>query len=176
MNCAGYIELIARKLEASLSAAEARALESHLAACPRCRAEIALQRRMLKVLATPEGSGLAPGFAEAVTRRALAARRLESRPSRWAYLIPVASSAVVLLLAIFYRAQIAAALAPGFSALANLAGAGLGGIGGALAGASGRAPAAAKPVAHLLWAWGSLACAGAAVLLAASRFFTPARR
>ena len=181
MNCADCVELIARRLDRSLPEPEAGALEAHLAACPRCRAEMALQVQIARALAMPdpEPSGrpvLAPDFARVVSRRAFEASRREKRAQRWNYLTPIAASAVVLLLAILYRSDIAATLAPSFSVLGRLAGAGAGWTGASLAGAFGRAPDAAAPTIRLICAWGSLACAAAIIALAASKIYSPARR
>jgi anti-sigma factor RsiW len=176
MNCADCIELIARKLEGSLSATESSALEGHLVACPRCRAEEALQARIAQALALPEDAALAAGFAQVVSNRAFSRARGEKRQKPWGYLIPVLATATLLVLAILYRANIAGVLAPAFSVVGQLAEAAFTWVGSALGGASGQASAAARPAAGLLAIWGPLACAAAIVILASSRIFTLARR
>jgi anti-sigma factor RsiW len=176
MNCADCVELIARKLEGSLSATESSCLESHLAVCPRCRAEVALQTGIAQALALPEPAGLPAGFAQTVSNRAFSRARGEKRQRAWGYLIPIATTATLLVLAILYRANIAGVLAPSLSVVGQLADAAVGWLGSALGGVSVQAPAAAKPAAHLVGIWGPLACAAAIVILASSKIFTLARR
>ncbi|MFZ1948075.1 MAG: zf-HC2 domain-containing protein, partial [bacterium] len=111
-DCVDCVELIARKLDRSLSADEEKALAGHLAECPACRAELLLQQRIAESLSAAPGPALAADFTRRVAARAFAQDRSWSGARRLGYLIPVAAFAVVVLAAVAYRAEMGGLLAP----------------------------------------------------------------
>ncbi len=176
MNCDHYIDWIARRIEGSLSPMELNALQRHLSECPRCRTEVLLQVRIAKSLALPSVSSLPGDFAERVSRRALAHVRAERRAQRWGYLIPVLANAVVVLLAVTYRADIASFLAPLFSAFGAAAGTAVRWVGSGVTQASGPTKAVNLPAVHALGTWGPLVCATVVIVLATSKIYELRRR
>lgn len=176
MTCNHYVDLIARKLEGALSAKELEALKTHLADCPRCRLELVLQQRIARALAQAPGSALAADFAERVSRRAFELARTDTGARRWGYFVPVAANAVVVLLAILYRADIAAALGPVFAALGQVAGSVVHWAGGASGQVSGPTRAVGLTGTYLFGTLAPLLGASAMIILASSRIFALRRR
>jgi anti-sigma factor RsiW len=175
MNCDHCVDLIARKLEGSLSAEEERALAGHLADCSACRAELLLEQRIAESLATAPGPALGADFTRRVTAQAFEQDRSWSRAHRWGYFVPVAALAVVVAVAMAFRADIAALLAPLVGGVGGTIGAAVRWIGVAL-GQAFRPAAAHAPAALALGIWGPLACAAVIVFLASSRIYALRRR
>jgi anti-sigma factor RsiW len=176
MNCQDYIELIARKLEGSLSAGEVSGLASHLATCARCRAEAVLQTGIAGALVWQGEPELAADFAERVSRRALALPRAEKPARRWDYLMPIAATASLLVLVVIHRGDIAATLASPLAAVGKGTASAAGWIGAMFAEMSGVAGSADIPAASLIGLWGPLVCAAAIVVWASSRVYAVIRR
>ena len=184
MNCYDSIELVSRKLSGLISETERHQLERHLAECPGCRAELRLQQRIQEVLSEPVPAALADDFAERVTRRALAGSRREGRARALGYLLPIFVNAMVLILVILYRGQIARALAPSFGAIGEGVAAGVAWIGhgvgealreiGGTESAAGGLIDAAAPQA--VWMWTTTAAAVALVGWALSRAYAFLRK
>ncbi len=98
MKCSEFAELIAQKLDGSLCESEVPLLDRHLADCSRCRAELALQKRILDALSEEVHSGLSVDFTQGVTERLLGGAQTIRRFRRWPYLVPAAALAVVTFL------------------------------------------------------------------------------
>lgn len=108
MNCADFVSWIAERLEGSLPNGRNRILESHLAACPRCRDELFLQKSILEALSEEGPSGLSADFTQRVSRQV---RKIggERAVSRWPLLIPaVLVGAAVVALAFLLGEQLQA--------------------------------------------------------------------
>lgn len=176
MTCDRYIDMIGRKLEGSLSASELEALTKHIADCPECRLELLLEEKIARALGQTPGAALPADFAERVSKRAFELARTEKRGRRWGYLIPVAANAVVVALAILYRADIAAGLAPVFGALGQAAGSLLHWAGSGSGGISGSARTMGLSGTYLLGTLGPLVSAFAVIIVASSRIYALRRR
>jgi anti-sigma factor RsiW len=184
MNCRDCIELVSRKLSGLISEPERQKLDQHLAECPGCRAELRLQQEIHEALLEPVPSVLADGFAERVTRRALAEARHEGRARTLGYLLPVFANAVVLVLVIHYRGQIAHTLAPSFGAIGEGFAAGFAWIGDGVGGAlreMGRTESRAgglidQAASQAVWMWGTTAAAVGLVGWALSRAYAFMRK
>ncbi|GBC86189.1 hypothetical protein HRbin12_00175 [bacterium HR12] len=87
-------ELLAPYVDGVLDAAERAAVEAHLAACPRCREEVALARRAVQALADLTEEPVPLGVTGPVL--AEARRAGEPRRSRW---VPALAVAAALALA-----------------------------------------------------------------------------
>jgi anti-sigma factor RsiW len=184
MNCRDCIGLVSRKLSGLVSEPERQELERHLAECPGCRAELRLQQRIHEALSEPVPPVLAGGFAERVTRRALAQARREGRSRTLGYLLPVFANAVALVLVILYSGQIARGLAPSFGAIGDGFAAGFAWIGhwvGETLHEMGRTESAAgglidQAAPWAVWMWGTTAAALALVGWALSRAYAFLRK
>jgi|GEM_PF-1031471 len=110
MNCARYAEWIARKLEGTLPRDLAHRLDVHLAGCARCRAELALQRRIEHALSQPQPSGLPADFTQKVCRRAFRASASRRRLDRFVDLIPALAFSTATLTVFLLRHELALAL------------------------------------------------------------------
>jgi anti-sigma factor RsiW len=101
MSCSKWVEPISRMLEGSLNERELRELESHLAVCARCRAELALQRGIDAALQAELHSALPANFARRVAAAAAEKSELERASRQWLMLVPplaVAAALAVLFL------------------------------------------------------------------------------
>ncbi len=107
MNCSGYTEWIARKMDGLLPEESARALAAHLSLCPRCRAELLLQTRIHEALSRELPAGLSHDFALEVTRKALRDSKAERRARLWANLVPALAFAGGAVLLLTFRADLA---------------------------------------------------------------------
>jgi anti-sigma factor RsiW len=106
MNCAGYIAWIARKIQGTLPADQARDLDSHMEKCPRCREELYLQKAIHESLKREMPSGLSPDFTKRVSREILSVESPERRPLRLPDLMPVFALAAVAIVIVAFRAPI----------------------------------------------------------------------
>jgi anti-sigma factor RsiW len=111
MRCSDYIGWIALKLEGTLSPDREHELEGHLAACPRCRAELLLQKKIGESLIEEAPSRLSPDFTQRVSSRALATVRLERRLRTVRRLVPALVYSVGVVFLLIFRAQIAQLMA-----------------------------------------------------------------
>ncbi len=111
-ECSRYIEWIGRRLDGSLSRDESAELERHLAACGRCRAEYALQRKIIAALTEEKPSRLPADFTSRVTARAMDIARARRRAERVGALVPVFALAGAAAALFIFRGQVAAALGP----------------------------------------------------------------
>lgn len=119
MSCSRYIEWIAARLAGSLAEDRNRELEKHLATCPRCRAELLLQKRIHTSLLKTEQSGLTAGFTERIVGQVRQRERLNRRSMRLANLLPAAALAAGILLAFVFRFQIDRYVPPAMEGFAN---------------------------------------------------------
>jgi anti-sigma factor RsiW len=156
MRCSDCVVWISRNLDGLLSEAEAEALKAHLAKCARCRAELALQKMLVRSLKQEMPAGLPAGFALRVTERALALTRAERRHRAWlAYVLPaIPLGAVAAFLFIFGR-EIPGLTAPAMASVAQVIGRPFAGFGDSTAQAIARGLAiseeSADHLAPLRW-------------------------
>ena len=71
MKCSDYIEWIGQRLDGSLPRERFAELEGHLTECRRCRAEYALQKKIMRALKQDEPGGLSADFTQRVMSRTL---------------------------------------------------------------------------------------------------------
>jgi anti-sigma factor RsiW len=123
MECSDCVVLIARKLDGSLAERESRLLEAHLTECSRCRAELALQRKLVHSLKQEIPQTLPPDFTRQVSRRAGQLARAEGRRRfRLAVLIPAVPLAAAAALLVIFSRDIAGIMAPAMESLAGTIG------------------------------------------------------
>ncbi len=93
-------ELLAWHVNGTLEAAEARAVEAHLAGCVACRAEAAYLRELAALVQAPEALPLSPGRGLAALEGRLegGVRRLPRTRRPWVGALLVAQAAGILLL------------------------------------------------------------------------------
>jgi len=98
MSCLN-LERLYSYLERELSAAESRDIESHLAACPKCRAAVEERRRMLEAIETLPAFEVPPDFSRSVMSR-IAAPPAKAKVSfvRW---LAVAAAGFLGLVTVF---------------------------------------------------------------------------
>jgi anti-sigma factor RsiW len=134
MKCSDCVELIARKLDGMLTPMETEQLNTHLAGCVRCRAELALQKKIIGTLKQEIPDGPRRDFTQRVTERAhsLAGRERRRRLHLDDFLpvIPVGATALLIVL---FRSEIAGFLSPVMESLAELIGGPLAALGEGLA-------------------------------------------
>ncbi len=125
-GCHEFVELIMQHLDALLSPELTAQLETHLAGCAVCRAELLLQERIRDALTEEVHPRLSVDFTNVVTRKALEAARPLHRRSPWLSLVPsFGLLAVTLLLFALqndFRTMLHAALGSTLGALAAAAG------------------------------------------------------
>jgi anti-sigma factor RsiW len=96
MSCSKWVEPISRMIEGSLGDRERRELEGHLAACARCRTEVALQRSIDAALRVEPRSALPADFAQRVAATAVETLREEKASRPWLVLVPPLAAAAAL--------------------------------------------------------------------------------
>jgi anti-sigma factor RsiW len=106
MDCPDFVELIAQKLDGTLPGDKASLLESHLSGCPRCRAEIILQKKIGQALEQQAHSGLSENFTEILKEKVRAEARAERRLIRWPYLVPAFSLIILTVVLFVLRAEL----------------------------------------------------------------------
>ncbi len=123
MKCSDYVVLIARRLDGCLTEQEARDLAAHLATCGRCRAELALQKKVIHSLKQELPGRLSDDFTRRVTGRAaeLAGKERRSR-FRLEHLLPAIPVAVGAVLLVVFSRDLAGIIAPAMQALADAIG------------------------------------------------------
>ena len=110
MTCLDYTEWIAQMLDGSLPERRVKELETHLAGCRRCRAELLLQKRIHEALARELPSGLSADFARRVTEKAESDRAALRRAQRWADRVPALALAAGAILLVIFRTDLARVL------------------------------------------------------------------
>jgi len=133
MNCLSYIELIAAKLDGALSGPELRELDRHLAGCPRCRAELLLQKKIAGALAEDAPSPLPADFTRRVSKQVMASNRRRRLLSAVPVLIPALPLVTGILLTLVFRNAIARMLPPALESLTMRVAAPLASLGASLA-------------------------------------------
>ncbi len=105
-TCQALRERLPDYAEGRLSGPAAAAVEMHLAACPRCREEVADLRAMLQALhAVPEAT-LPEGLVGEVTRTIIRRAPHRVAPPRWSQItIPAAAVTGVLVLLLVWHSQ-----------------------------------------------------------------------
>jgi anti-sigma factor RsiW len=103
MRCSDSALWIARKLDGLLTEDEAAELQAHLRHCSRCRAELALQKKLIHSLKQESPGEVSPDFTRRVSRRAADLGRLERRrrfrvTGLLPAILPVAAAVVLILL------------------------------------------------------------------------------
>jgi anti-sigma factor RsiW len=88
-------ELLAPYVDGSLDASERAVVDAHLAACARCREEVAVARRAVAALSTLGEEPVPLGITAPVLARAERAAPLRSRSPRWA--VGLAAAAALVL-------------------------------------------------------------------------------
>lgn len=177
MECAEYIEWIARRLEGTLTERETRKLDGHLSECSRCRAEAVLQARILETLKKETPSGLSADFTVRVSERVRAVPRAGRFDLRWPALVPSFAAVVAAVLLFVFRNDVAAVGEPVTEALAVAIGTPLAWFGDLLTGLfSGLQAASGQGSEGVMWSYSYLAnslsvvvAAGVAVIWAFSR-------
>jgi anti-sigma factor RsiW len=123
MKCSDYVAWISLKLDGTLSEGEVRDLETHLAECSRCRAELALQKKLIHSLKQEVPARLPASFTRQVTQRAKGLAGAERRRRlRLADFLPALLPAAAAVLLIVFNRQISAAVSPSMEAIAESAG------------------------------------------------------
>jgi anti-sigma factor RsiW len=120
MKCSDCVVLIGSKLDGTLSPDLERDLDAHLSSCSRCRAELVLQAKIGRCLAEMPPSSLAPGFAQRVSRLAVATERYEGRTRLLRRLVPAVAYAAGVALLIIFRTDIARVLPEASTSLAGV--------------------------------------------------------
>lgn len=125
-GCSEYVELIMQHLDGLLPQERSAELETHLAGCAVCRAELLLQTRIRDALTEEIHPRLSVDFTSLVTRRALETARPARRRSVWLGLVPafglMTASVLLFILQNGFREAFVRALGPTGSTLASAAG------------------------------------------------------
>ncbi len=125
-GCHEYVELIMQHLDGLLTPERTAQLETHLAGCAVCRAELLLQERIRDALTEEVHPRLSVDFTNVVTQKALDAAKPLKRRSPWPSLAPSFGLLTVTLLLFIlqndFRTMLHAALGPTLGALASAAG------------------------------------------------------
>jgi anti-sigma factor RsiW len=142
MKCSDCVELIARKLDGLLTVQETQELEAHLSGCARCRAELALQKKLVGALKRQMPGSLPGDFTRQVTARAAALAAKEGRRRfRVSDLLPALPIAAAALLLVIFRGQVAGFLTPAMESVADVIGGPLSELGNRAAEALAGSPA-----------------------------------
>jgi anti-sigma factor RsiW len=134
MRCSDCVAYISRRLDGSLTPDMFAELEEHLAVCSRCRAEYALQKKIVGELKEDAPSGLSPDFTSRVMARTLEISRARKRAERLEPLVPALVFAAAAIVLFIFRTEVSGVLGPGMSAVGQVLGGPLSQIGSALAG------------------------------------------
>jgi anti-sigma factor RsiW len=110
MRCSDFAEWIAEKLDGGLSERKAQQLDDHLSVCPRCRAELCLQRDIRDALGEETHSGLSPDFTRVVSQRAFMMARKERRVQSWVGWVPALALGAAAVVLFFVGLEVARSL------------------------------------------------------------------
>lgn len=134
MKCSDYVVWIAHRLDGSLTEREAEELEAHLVGCSRCRAEMALQKKLVHSLKQEIPVRLPGDFTRRVSQRAARLARQESRRFRLADLVRAVPVAAGLALLVIFSRDLAGIIAPAMESIAGAIGGPLAVFGESIAG------------------------------------------
>lgn len=131
MKCSDYIEWIGQRLDGSLPRDRFAELEEHLTECRRCRAEYALQKKIMGALKQDEPAGLSADFTQRVMSRTLEIAQARKRAERLEPIVPALVFAAAAVVLFIFRSEVAGVVEPGMDALAGILGGPLSRLGGA---------------------------------------------
>jgi anti-sigma factor RsiW len=123
MRCSDCVALIARKLDGTLTGRETKRLETHLAECGRCRAELVLQKKLVHALKKEISDGVSGDFTRRVTERT--ADLAGARRRQWfnlRNLLPAIPAVAAAILLVVFGKDLGALVAPGVEAVADVTG------------------------------------------------------
>jgi anti-sigma factor RsiW len=177
--------LISLKLDGTLTWDQSGQLDAHLSRCDRCRAELALQKKLLHALKQELPRSLPADFTRRVTGQAA---RLEGKDRRRRFrlrdLLPAVPAAAAALVLVFFWREVGGVIAPAMEAIADATGGPLAAFGNRISETLAASPAASEarlPVSEVMSRvfsnmYVGATIAGAAVVWAFSKAYTFVRQ